>query len=152
MRFNDAVIGVLLLVIAVAVFLYARTLPDIPGQEYGAAVFPVLVACGLGLCGVALTVSGARNWHGAVALAPWTNYPAPWIRVVALLAAILFYIFAAEPLGFMITSTLTLFALFMLLGSRWWIAAITAIAVSLLIERSFGNLLLVPLPRGLFWL
>lgn len=152
MRFNDALIGVLLLIVSAVVYFYARTLPDIPGQEYGAAVFPVIMACGLGLCGAALTVSGARHWHGAATLAAWTNDSAAWVRLIALLAAILFYIFAAEPLGFMITSTVTLFALFMLLGSRWWVAALVAVAVSLLIERSFGNLLLVPLPRGLFWL
>jgi putative tricarboxylic transport membrane protein len=152
MRFNDAVIGVLLVIVSQAIYFYARTLPDIPGQDYGAAVFPIILACGLGLCGAALTVSGARNWQGAIAFAPWTRDPTPWIRSAAMLAAILFYIFAAEPLGFMITSTVTLFALFVLLGSRWWVAVIVAVAVSLLIERSFGDLLLVPLPRGLFWL
>ena len=152
MRFNDAIIGVLLVIISLVIYFYARTLPDIPGQDYGAAVFPIILACGLGLCGVALTAAGVRNWQGAAAFAPWTRDPAPWIRASAMLAAILFYIFAAEPLGFIITSTVTLFALFALLGSRWWVAVTVAVTVSLLIERSFGDLLLVPLPRGLFWL
>jgi len=152
MRFNDAIIGILLIVFAAAIYLYARTLPDIPGQDYGAAVFPMIVACGLGLCGAALTVSGARNWQGAVAFAPWTAQPGPWIRVGAMLLAIFFYIFAGNLLGFMITSTVSLFALFMLLGSRWWAALFIAVVMSLLIERSFGDLLLVPLPRGLLWI
>ena len=48
MRINDAILGAVLLAFAVAVGLYARTLPAIPGQEYGASVFPTWIALALG--------------------------------------------------------------------------------------------------------
>ena len=51
MRVNDAITGFALLAFAIATFAYARTLPAIPGQDYGAAVFPMLVAAGLAGCG-----------------------------------------------------------------------------------------------------
>ncbi|MBY0294793.1 MAG: tripartite tricarboxylate transporter TctB family protein [Methylobacterium sp.] len=152
MRLNDAVIGGLLLALAVAVFLSARTLPDVPGQRYGAAVFPMLVACGLGGCGLALTLAGLRHWEGAVTPAPWMRSPAAWGRLSATLLLILFYIAAAEPLGFLPVAFVVLFALIVLLGGRWWVAALVAALVALVVAKSFGSLLLVPLPRGFLWL
>jgi putative tricarboxylic transport membrane protein len=152
MRFNDAVIGIFLIVSAVVVYLYARTLPDSPGQQYGAAVFPVIISWGLAGCGLSLTVYGLRNWEGATFLADWTNSPTAWFRGIGSLALVLVYIVLSEPLGFLLTSTLVMFAMLMLLDTKWWVALVVAVAVSLLIERSFGSLLLVPLPHGLLWI
>ena len=47
MRFNDAVFGVVLLLAAVAVFAVARGFPGMPGQNFGPALFPDLIAAGL---------------------------------------------------------------------------------------------------------
>lgn len=151
MRFNDALIGAFLIILGIVVFLYARTLPAMPGQQYGAAVFPMLVACGLGGCGVVLSASGMRRWEGAMFLADWTGDPRAWARVGGAIALVLLYIFGADYLGFVITCALILVALFLMLSVRWWLAIIIALVVTVAIERSFGSLLLVPLPRGLFW-
>ena len=43
MRFNDAVFGFVLIAFAVAAGLATRSFPQIPGQEYGAALFPVRI-------------------------------------------------------------------------------------------------------------
>lgn len=152
MRINDAVIGAVLLAVAVAVFLYARTLPAIPGQQYGAAVFPMLVACGLGGCGVALAFAGIRNWEGAFTPAAWMRTSVAWRRLGLTLLLVLFYIFGSDRLGFLPVSFVLLFVMFTMLGGRWWVAALIAAAVTLIVAKSFGNLLLVPLPRGLLWL
>ncbi|WP_407518618.1 tripartite tricarboxylate transporter TctB family protein [Methylobacterium oryzisoli] len=152
MRFNDALIGGVLLALAIAVFLSARTLPAVPGQQYGAAVFPMLIACGLGGCGLVLTVAGLRHWEGAVTPAPWMRSPAAWGRLALTLFLVLFYIVAAEPLGFVPVAFVLLFALIVILGGRWWVAALVAAVVTVIVAKSFGTLLLVPLPRGLLWL
>lgn len=152
MRFNDALIGAALIVLAIAVYLYARTLPPIPGQQYGAAVFPSLIAAGLGGCGVALAVSGLRKWQGALAPAAWTASRPAWTRLGATFALLLFYILTSDRLGFVPVSAVVLVAMFAMLGVRWWVAASLAVAVTVVIAWSFGRLLLVPLPRGLFWI
>ena len=102
-------------------------------------------------CGVVLSASGMRRWEGAMFLADWTGDPRAWARVGGAIALVLFYIFGADYLGFVITCALILVALFLMLGVRWWLAIVIALVVTITIERSFGSLLLVPLPRGLFW-
>jgi putative tricarboxylic transport membrane protein len=150
MRINDAVTGGVLLVFAVAVFLYARTLPALPGQQYGAAVFPMLIACGLGGCGALLIVSGLRHWQGAVTWGAWARSPRAWRNLAVTVGLVVFYILAARPLGFIPVSIVILLVLCILLGTRWWLAAAVAAVATLGIYKSFTDLLLVPLPRGIF--
>jgi putative tricarboxylic transport membrane protein len=148
MRVNDAVIGAFLLAFAIAVFAYARTLPAIPGQDYGAAVFPMLVAVGIGGCGVLLVVSGGRRWAGAVELNDWARTHHAWAKLAAAFGLILAYILAAHALGFVPISILILVIFFLLMGVRWWIALPVALAATLLINQTFSHLLKVPLPLG----
>jgi putative tricarboxylic transport membrane protein len=152
MRFNDALIGVVLLSLAVAIGFYARTLPALPGQEYGAAVFPLLIAWGLGGCGALLIVEGARHWQGAFFGAPWTRSRTSWAKLVVTMALVVFYISASGPLGFLLVSIIVLFALFVMLGTQWWLAGVIAVAMTIAFQKAFGGFLLVPLPRGLLWL
>ena len=84
--------------------------------------------------------------------AEWMSSPANWARVSATFGLLLFYIFFFDRLGFVLTSTIVMFALLVLLGSRWWVAALIAVVMTILVARAFGSLLLVPLPRGLLWI
>ena len=52
MRINDAVFGVVLLALGVAVFWHVQSFPKIPGQNVGPALFPGIVAVGLIACGL----------------------------------------------------------------------------------------------------
>ena len=58
MKLNDAVWGALLLLLGVVVLVHVQAFPTIPGQQVGPALFPGLVAVGLGVCGVLLIVKG----------------------------------------------------------------------------------------------
>lgn len=151
MRVNDALIGAVLLPLALAIWLYARTLPPIPGQEYGAAVFPSLIAAGLAGCGLVLVVSGARRWQGAVAWSDWTGSRRAWLNFAVTIVLIVFYILATPLLGFIPVAFVVLLALLLLLGTRLAVALPVAVAVAVVIQQSFARLLLVPLPRGMFW-
>ena len=44
MKLNDAVWGALLLLLAAAVLVHVQSFGTIPGQQYGPAIFPGLVA------------------------------------------------------------------------------------------------------------
>ena len=148
MRVNDALIGAVLLAFAVAVFAYGRTLPAIPGQEYGAAVFPMLIAVGLGGCGALLLASGVRHWQGAVSWNDWARTHHAWAKLGTVFVLVLAYILFAQFIGFASMSILILLVLLIALGVRWWIAAAVAVFATLLIQQTFSGLLRVPLPLG----
>ncbi len=148
MRVNDAITGFALLAFAIATFSYARTLPAIPGQDYGAAVFPMLVAAGLAGCGALLIASGLRRWQGAVVWDDWARTHHAWARVAVVFALVLAYILAAPAIGFVPMSVLILLIFMVMMGVRWWIAAAVAVVATVLIQQTFGWLR-VPLPLGL---
>jgi putative tricarboxylic transport membrane protein len=149
MRINDAIIGGVLLAFAILVFAYARTLPAIPGQEYGAAVFPVLIAVGLGACAALMIATGLRHWAGAVMWGQWARTHHAWLNLVITFGLVLFYILASSWLGFVPVSVVILLALLIMMGTRWWVAVPVAIVATLLIQQTFAGLLRVPLPLGL---
>jgi len=149
MRINDAVTGGALLAGAVALALYARTLPPVPGQQYGAAVFPMLIAFGVGALSLLLIISGVRSWRGAIEVPDVERASSGPLKLALAFAAVLFYILAADALGFLICSVLILLALCLVLGVRWWVAALVAVGVTILIHIVFATLLKVPLPLGI---
>jgi putative tricarboxylic transport membrane protein len=149
MRLNDALLGSLLLLLAAALAVVARTFPPVPGQDYGAGAFPTLIALGFAGCGLVLIRSGLKERAPLVVFRDWTRTPSRVIDVIATIAAVLFYILAAEPLGFIPTTALILLALLRRFGVGWGASVAIAVATPLVMQFLFGRLLLVPLPWGL---
>ena len=54
MKLNDAIIGAALAVLGVVILVHIQAYPTIPGQKYGPAIFPGVIAAGLILCGALL--------------------------------------------------------------------------------------------------
>jgi len=154
-KLNDAVWGALLIALAGAVLIHVQRFGTIPGQQYGPAIFPGLVAVGLAICGVLLIGSGLATRARDVAAARWIAF-APWVRshrhLVAFALAIgvnVFYILAVDKLGFIPTGIVYVAVLFAAFGVRpLWIAPL-AVVVTLVIHTAFYKLLKVPLPWGL---
>lgn len=149
MRVNDAVTGALLLALAVAVAFHARTFPAIPGQTFGAAVFPTAVALALGLLALALIARGARRWQGAVVWSDWARSRRGPARLALAVGCVLAYVLVAGRLGFIPTMTAILAVLLVALGTRWWLSLPVAVLVTLGIHVTFVDLLKVPLPWGI---
>ncbi|MGP1678414.1 MAG: tripartite tricarboxylate transporter TctB family protein [Burkholderiales bacterium] len=149
MKFSDAVMGGLLLVLAAAIGIYVSGFPGMSGQRYGAALFPGLIAAGLAVCGVLLVARGMRKKAPAFEFAPWTRVPALAANFALVCGALLFYIFAVETLGFMLTGALLLLALFLKLGVRPVLAIPVAAVAVLGFHLLFYKLLRVPLPWGI---
>ena len=150
MKINDAVFGLLLLVLGAAVLAVVQGFPKIPGQQVGPALFPGLIAAGLCVCGALLLVNGLRT-RAAV---PWLHFD-EWIRsprhVLAcalVLASVVFYILASERLGFLITAVVVLSALMWVLQVKPVRAVLIAVVATLVIHTLFYKLLRVPLPWG----
>jgi putative tricarboxylic transport membrane protein len=122
--------------------------PAMPGQKFGPAWFPGLIAAGLGLCGAGLIFSGWRQRAVWVALPEWVHRPAPREAVAAVLLGLVFYILAADRLGFHITGIALLAFWIRRLGASWALTLIVSIAATLVIHLAFYKALRVPLPWG----
>ena len=119
-----------------------------PGQKFGPAWFPGLIAVGLAICGAFLIFGSLRAHAPWVALPEWIHSRRARLGVAALIAGLVFYVLAASALGFHITGILLLVVWIRLLGASWRVTLPVAIISTLVIHFSFYQLLRVPLPWG----
>lgn len=151
MRVNDSVFGVILLLFAAAMTAYTTTFPGMPGQNYGPALFPVLIGIGLAICGLLLLIKGLRERDTVPWLrwGAWMASPHQRITVVLIPAALVFYILTSDWLGFIPCSIVILLVLTLRLGASRLAAGATAVLATFAIHSFFSKVLLVPLPWGL---
>jgi putative tricarboxylic transport membrane protein len=150
-RLNDAVIGVVLVLFAAAMIWYTRTFPEMPGQHYGPALFPVLIGIGFLLTGVILTARGVARLRTEPLFSggAWLRSGPHVINFVAIVGGLLLYILVSDRLGFILTSLLLLAGWLLLFrGGRPISSLAIALGVTLAVDYLFSKLLLVPLPAG----
>lgn len=151
MKFNDAVSGAVLLALAIAILVNVSSYPSVPGQNIGPNVFPALLAVLLAICSVLLIRKGlAESKHEA-----WTEI-GEWMRsdhhlrnFTITIGSLMFYIFASEPLGFLICGTVILSLMFWALAVRRTLILPLAVLITLVIHTVFYKGLRVPLPWGI---
>jgi putative tricarboxylic transport membrane protein len=150
-RLNDAVIGVVLVLFAAAMIWYTRTFPEMPGQHYGPALFPVLIGIGFLLTGVILIARGVGRLRTEPLFSggAWLRSGPHVINFVAIVGGLLLYILVSDRLGFILTSLLLLAGWLLLFrGGRPISSLAIALGVTLAVDYLFSKLLLVPLPAG----
>ncbi|TQM38324.1 tripartite tricarboxylate transporter TctB family protein [Pseudonocardia cypriaca] len=147
---HDLVSGLLAAVLGAAVVLHVRTFPELPDGQPGPALFPSIVGGLLVLFGLVLVVRAvlARGEPAADPDAGITGRGR--LRALAVLGLVVGYVLLAETLGFLLTMGVLLFLLMWLLGARPLVAVLAAAATTGFILLVFEELLLVPLPQGLF--
>jgi putative tricarboxylic transport membrane protein len=148
MKVNDAIIGALLAALGIAILVHVQGYPTIPGQKVGPALFPGIAAAGLVACGALLVRRGIRSGAPMVVPAAWMRSPRHAANFLAVVGALVFYIVAVEPLGFLPTGVLILVALFRKLGVRWAVAVPTALVATIAVHLVFYKMMRVPLPWG----
>lgn len=150
MRFNDAVFGLVLICFAVAAGLATRDFPTIPGQDYGAALFPLIISIGIGACGALLVVSGVRNRsvQPLADLDQWARSTRGVLPLALTVGGVAFYVLVSEPLGFIPTAFLMIWAVMVSLRGRWLTSMAISLVATLVVHQVFYGLLLVPLPWG----
>lgn len=150
MRIHDTLLGLLFMLLAALFYGYTFTFPEFPGQKYGPALFPQIMAIGIFACGLFIA---RRGWRSG----------APWVRIsedlgrrqgllsfLAMPAAVVFYLLAAERLGFIPTAAVIVGTLAWWFGIRSMRAVLLAVVVTATVQWFFGSVMRVPLPRGLF--
>lgn len=151
MKINDAVVGAIIAVLGIAILVHVQGYPTIPGQKFGPALFPGIAAAGFVICGGLLVARGIRERRAGgrwLALGAWARSPQHVGNFLAIIAALAFYILAAETLGFLITATLLLVSLFLKFGVRLALAVPVALLSAALAHLLFYKLMRVPLPWG----
>jgi len=151
MKLHDGIIAALLIAVAVAILLYARTFPGMPGQAFGPALFPSVIAVAIMVSGLALAVGAVRGGRRQplIELDPWVRSPRLLLDFCLVVGGVLFYVLFSEPLGYFVTAPIALLAFLLATGTRLAAALPVAVLVPLLIHYIFYTMLKVPLPWGL---
>ena len=152
MKVNDALAGAALVALGAVVLWHIQGFPPMPGQKYGPAWFPGLIAGGLILCGALLVFARLRAAapQPLFVLPEWTGRSRPIASVASVLAGLVAYVLVVDAVGFHLTAAALLLLWSRLLGATWRLAVPVALAATLVIHLAFYKLLKIPLPWGLF--
>ena len=155
MRLPDRVTGLFLVGLGAAAAYGGWQLPPVPGQPVGPNVFPLVIGTGLALCGLGIAFGIGHSFEEEEELIPVEGGQPPpagklyGLRALLPPALLLFYVVAADKLGFIITAGLIVYVTSTALGARWKLSLPLAVLAPIGIHLIFSKLLRVPLPAGL---
>ena len=152
MKVDDRVLGALFALLGAVVLWHVQNFPVIPGQKFGAALFPGVISAGLVICGMRRVARGIRRRTAGGSLLSfdtWARDPVTVIRFMSVPAGLLFYILTSDFLGFHIAATLAMLAWLLVFGMKPLPALAVAIVFPVIMHLAFYKILLVPLPWGL---
>jgi putative tricarboxylic transport membrane protein len=135
----------------------------VPGQQIGPNVFPMVIGVGLAICGLMIAFGIGHTFeeeaeadlaaHSSVAEAEaierTRHGPLYGLRVLIPPALLLFYVYAVDALGFMLTAGAMILVAALAFGAKLRLAVPLAIIAPIGVHLVFAKLLRVPLPPGL---
>ena len=143
---TDRISGTILVLLAGLVAWSAADFPALDGRHPGPALFPMLIAAGLGTSGAVLILRTLRARRVASnADAAGASRLIRAARLVGTIALVALYPVASETVGFVPTISLIAFFVGLILGVSWLRATATAVGASLVVYWLFTALLGVPL-------
>lgn len=174
---SDIILGSLSAVGGGAIALYSATMPTVAEGLPGPGLFPSIIGWFLVILGCTLTAKAmlrgrrerAAPAHDGVPRgdrAPLTEAAASvpadsgaavalgtageprWTNAAVVLGGIVFYVLAAELLGFALTMFVVLASIMLVLRSRVTVAILTAVGITAALYVVFELVLLVQLPNG----
>ena len=157
MRLPDRVTGLFLVGLGSLAAYGGSLLPPVPGQPVGPNVFPIVIGVGLALCGLMIAFGIGHTFEEEEELIPFeagqeaaaSRGRLYGLRALLPPALLLFYVLAADRLGFILTAGLIVLATSTALGARLKLAVPLALLAPIGVHLIFAKLLRVPLPIGL---
>ncbi len=146
MQLSDRLIGLIAIFSGAAVFVGTLDFREIPGQQFGSAFFPQILAIAFVTIGLILVLRRTQKmpFQWPVILRGKSG-----LQVALVLISVLIWVWLAPLLGFMLTTALIVFTQIVVAGGRVLIASLSASVVSLLLYLIFAVALRVPLPIGI---
>lgn len=130
--------------------VYGLSLPTMPGQPFGAGMFPSLVGAGLCIAGGVLLVRKVEPTGAAlIALGGWGRSPSHVANFFLTIACIVAFAFGIRQVGFAVLTFATVAILQWRLGQPLWRSLLYAALVAILFQIVFATLMRVPLPPGI---
>ena len=157
MRLPDRATGLFLVGLGSLAAYGGWLLPPVPGQPVGPNVFPLVIGIGLAICGLMIAFGIGHSFEEEEELVPLEagqQAPPPRGRLYGLRALfppllLLFYVVAADRLGFILTAGFIVLVTSTALGARPKLSVPLAILAPIGIHLIFAKVLRVPLPIGL---
>lgn len=151
MRISDRLFGPIFILLGLFLALYGRSLPPMPGQAYGAGLFPMAIGSFLCLGGTVLAIGGwrRRRVETFVALPDWARDRSALINLAIAVTCILAFGLFIRQIGFAALVTVVWTVLLIRFGQPWWRAIAAAAIAAALFQYLFANVMRVPLPPGL---
>jgi putative tricarboxylic transport membrane protein len=160
MQLSDRTTGLTLIGVGALAIYGASRLPPMPGQDIGPSVFPTVIGFGLALCGALIALGIGRSFEEE-AEADLAANQAPeeqtrsatsrfyGLRALVPVALLLFYVIAADAVGFVPIAAIIIFTVAFALGANWKHGLALALIAPPVIHLLFSKLLRVPLPIGI---
>lgn len=150
MKFNDVLLGLMVLAGGIAIYVSSLGFTPIPGQDYGAETMPITLSLLCVCLGLFITVRGVAvsGWRPGITFADWAHSPASLIALFITVLAIIAYIVLSPPLGFVPVAFAVLVILMLTLRTPPLTALLVAVVAVIIVQQAFGRILLVPLPRN----
>ncbi|HBX56310.1 tripartite tricarboxylate transporter TctB family protein [Pseudomonas sp. UBA2684] len=146
---KDLVFGMTFVALGIAVIILAQDFPAVPGMQYGADLFPTLIAIGMIGAGSVLSFTAlGQIRQSSVAIRLPSGFLRSTLGVALPCLMVVVYILFNETLGAALTMLLIMLVLLVQQGVRILPAVAISVAATAVISLSFGHLLKVPLPVG----
>ena len=149
MRFNDALIGIGVIIFGLVVVVHVQSYPRM-GDMPGPSLFPTVLGILLMIIGGTQISRGIKSRAPLIALLPGFNARGI-CYILAVVLGVVFYICASEILGFLLTSFCVMFVLMLIMKGKPLPSAFVSAGAALFAYLIFNKMLSVPLPRGLFY-
>ncbi|MAZ82995.1 MAG: hypothetical protein CME90_05210 [Hoeflea sp.] len=143
MQINDRIIGLLAILGGIGIYAGTFGFRSIPGQQYGSAFFPRVLAIVLVIAGVLMLFTAVR---GKLVTIGEMLKGSSGLKVLAVLVSVVVWVYLSPLVGFIATTAFLIAALAIVAGGSPLPSIATGIGMSIILFFVFGQLLRVPLP------